>query len=263
MKSNSQGLQDSFKRAFNAIVRANLQSMLGAPNAPFTNPSPQTWGYLPTAQMPMASITGAINSAIGEAQNAVLSPSYLRLEQPIVTTANSILFPILDNATTNSNAQRATEKRLTQQDSFFASSMQVFLVLGQSAIDTALRLETFPNVNIFPTGAAGLETVAPLNTFYNGIMEITINKNVIVPSYPLSDFMQIPQTQRISTTAALQSNQLDPTEVALLEPNLNFIGSKSNSIKLIFPSNISAVDNFTYAVIIFRGTLGQNTTILT
>jgi hypothetical protein len=235
MKSNSQGLQDSFKRAFNAIVRANLSQMLGAPNAPSMGTS---WGYMPTANMSALSIQNAINNAVGEAQNAVLSQSYLRLEQLVTTTANTITFPILDNATANNQSQRPTERRLAQQDSFFTSSMAIYLTIAASATDTAFRPQTFPNVNIFPTGAAGLETVSPLNTFYNGLLKITINKNVIVPSYPLLNFLQVPQTQRISVTAGLQSNEFDPTEVVLLEPNVNFIGSKNNQIEIILPSNV-------------------------
>lgn len=259
MKVNQYGLQQSYKRAFNAIVKANLLQTLGKPNGdPNTN-----WGYRVDGTISPAALTSAINSAVDEAQNAVLSLSYLRLEQLLTTGANYIDFPILVNASGPNGANiRSSERRLALQDAFFTSSFQVYLAIAQSATDYAFRAESFPNVNIFPTGAAGNETVMPLNAFYNGSMSITINKNVIVPNYALLETLQIPQTQRLTTTSANQSNQFDPTECILLEPNLTFIGSKDSKIRLEFPQAISAVDAFTYVIIKINGTLAQNVTIL-
>ena len=232
MNVNQYGLQQSYLRAYNAIVQANINGGMSTKDAQI------------------------------EADNAVLSQSYLRLEQPLTNSASNFTFPILVNATQNNNATRATEVRLAQQDSFFCSNISFYIALAASATDTAFRLQTFPNVNIFPTGAAGLETVSPLNTLYNGFMQIIINKSVIVPNYPLSNFLQVPQTQRVSTTAGLQSNQFDPSAVSLWEPNINFVGTKSSNITVVTPGNISAVDANTYMVIVIQGVLAQNVTLM-
>jgi hypothetical protein len=226
------GQQEVFARAFNAIVDSYVKS-----------------GY-------------SLKDATIEAQNAVLSQSYLRLEQPLLITQNSFVFPMLVNETGNSNPVRSTEIRLNQQDSFFASSVQIFLALAASSTDTAFRLQTFPDVNVFATGAAGGEVTAPLNTFYNGFFAVTINKSTIVPNRALMDFLQVPQTQRVVVTAAAASNQFDPAQCAIFEPNINFVGTKSNRFVLTLPSNISALDANTYAVIILHGVLAQNVTLM-
>jgi hypothetical protein len=236
MNLSQWGLQESYKRAFNAVVKANLVGTAGTATD--------------------------VKNATEAAQNAILSQSYLRLEQPLLTTQNILQFPVLVNASNQNNPQTATEKRLNMQDSFFASSVAVYIALRASATDTAFRLETFPNVNVFPTGAAGLETVAPLNTLYNGLMSITINKNVIIPAMSMSNFLQIPQSQRVSTTAGLQQNQFDPGQVFLMEPNLNFVGTKDNRVQIEMPAQLSAVDALTYVVIIFQGVLAQNVTLV-
>ena len=231
MKNSEWGLRDSWSRAYNNVYNSFIQS-----------------GYSPA-------------DATAACANGVLSQSYLRLEQPVLMTNNIITFPVLNQASSQ-NLQRATEVRLRQQDSFFISSIAIYLAIAASSTDTAFRLETFPNVNIFPTGAAGNETVMPLNNFYNGWLTLSINKTTIVPYYPVSDFLQIPQTQRLTTTAANQSNQFDPTDIALLVPNWNLIGTKDNVIKIEMPAQLSAVDANTYAVIIFKGVLAQNVTLM-
>ncbi len=231
-QANQWGLQNSYGRAKAAVYNSFIQS-----------------GYTPSA-------------AADATANAVLAQSYLRLEQPLLTTQNQLNFPVLVNAANANTPVRATEKRLNQQDSFFCSSIGIYLALAASATDTAFRLETFPNVNIFPNGAAGNETVMPLNNFYNGDMSLVINKSVIVPNYPLSNFLKVPFAQRLTTTAANTSNEFDPGIVALLEPNWNLVGTKDNRILLNLPAQMTAVDANTYVVIILHGTLAQNVTLM-
>lgn len=188
-------------------------------------------------------------------ENAVLSPSELRLEQLLTTTANVIQFPILDNAS-GAAAIRPTEKRLTQQDAFICNNIGIYLTKAASATDTAFALETYPNVITFPTGGA---LPAPLNTFYNGRLNITINKSQIIVDYPIMNFYQVPQTQRTGATNT-PATEFDPAQVGLWQPTVNFIGSKGNIITITMPSNISAVDANTYVVIKLQGILAQNVT---
>jgi hypothetical protein len=241
-QTNQWGLQNSYQRARAAVITANLMSMI---------PGYQKGQQVAQAQM---------NEAVAAADNGVLSQSFLRLDQPLLMTNNILSFTVLQNASNVNNPQLPTEVRLRPQDSFFSSSITVYLSLRASSTDTSFRPETYPNVNIFTLGAAGNETVSPLNNFYNGWMSLTINKSVIVPAYPLTDFLAIPQTQRLTTTAANQSNQFDPSFVSLLEPNWNFIGTKDNVLKIELPSQMSAVDANTYVTILIRGTLAQNVT---
>lgn len=237
MQTTQSGLNEAFKRAYNTIYHANLAA-LGTSHDVAT-PSQK-------------------GQATAEAQNAVLSQSYLRLEQPITSTNSIINFPILVNATNQNNAVRATEVRLAQQDSFFCSNIAVYIAVAGSATATNFQLQTYPSPVTFASGGAA---PAPLNTFYNGYMQIVINKSVIVPNYPLSNFYQIPQTQLTAATNSPQT-QFNPSEVSLWEPNINFVGTKSSQVNMVFPSNISAVDANSYAIVILQGILAQNVTLM-
>ena len=59
-------------------------------------------------------------------EQAVLTQSYLRLEQPLTTTQTNILFPVLINQQAGGVAQTVTERRLQLQDSFVVSELAVF-----------------------------------------------------------------------------------------------------------------------------------------
>jgi hypothetical protein len=234
MKVSQYGLQDSFQRARNAIMTAYINSGMSA------------------------------GDAEKEVQNAVLAQSYLRLEQPIVASQNTLVFPILTNQGGGSNATpRPTEVRLNQQDSFFASSLQVYLAKAISATDSTFELQTYPNPVTFPLGGLVATGSAPLYTFYNGFLQVVVNKSVIIPNYPLSNFCQIPQTQ-LTAAANSPETQFDPGESVLLEPNINFVGTKSNNLQVIMPAGIltGVLDTFTYVVMVIQGILAQNVTLM-
>lgn len=235
MKVTQGGLQDCFKRAYNAVYNSYLTTAMLAAG---TN--------VATDLMKQA--------AMAQTQNAVMSQSYLRLETLLTNTLTNYTFPILNNQT-NGVAIRPTEVRLAQQDSFFCSSIAVYLAKAASATDSAFGLKTYNSASIFTTGAASLFA------FYNGFIKVNINKSVIIPNLALSNFYQVPQTQQ---TAATNSpiDEFDPSEVNLFEPNINFVGTKSSDITAILPSNIATIDANTYAVIVLQGILAQNVTLM-
>jgi cellobiose-specific phosphotransferase system component IIB len=67
-------------------------------------------------------------------------------------------------------------------------------------------------------------------------------------------------------TAAANSpeTQFDPGESVLLEPNINFVGTKSNNLQVIMPAGIltGVLDTFTYVVMVIQGILAQNVTLM-
>lgn len=233
MQTTQWGLGDCFKRAKQAIYNANIMSGLDA---------------------------AAANAAV---DNAVLSQSYLRLEQPITTNNSVITFPVLSNQSSGvtGTAQRASEIRLDQQDAFFVSNIAVYIALAASATATTFFPQTYPNPSIFSTGGAITGGSQPLMSFYNGFLKLTVNKSVIIPQYPLLNFYYIPQTQLTAATNSPET-QFDPNIVSLWEPNINLIGSKANNFSINMPNIPSAVDANTYAVILLQGILAQNVTIL-
>src|ERR1700744_5555247 len=96
------GQREVFKRAYNAIIAAYMAG--GA----------------------------SMQEAQASANNAVLTQSYLRLEQPIVAGPTFFNFPVLNNQTSQGNAIRPTEVRLALQDSFFVSSFALYVAVAAS-----------------------------------------------------------------------------------------------------------------------------------
>jgi hypothetical protein len=240
MQTSQVGLKDCFKRAQTAIYNAQYTQSMG-----------------------VAGTTPAQADAEGQAAvaNAVLSQSYLRLEQPINAGVNTIQFPVITN---QGATPRATEVRLDQQDAFFVSNMTMYITKAASGTSVAFPLLTYPNAVDFPLGGLITAGEAPLYTLYNGFLKVTINKSVIIPEYPLSNFLVVPQSQKVSATANAQITEFDPNMVALLEPNVNLIGTKSNSFQVNMPAGILSanLDAFTYVILVFQGVLAQNVTLM-
>lgn len=193
-------------------------------------------------------------AAQANVDNAVLTQGYLRLEQLLNNSATYFNFPILNNQTGQGQPIRPNEVRLNQQDAFFCTSIAIYLATA-SATAAAFPLLTYPNPVSFPTGAASLYA------FYNGRASISVNNSVIVPQYPMSNFLLVNQTQ---LTAATNSpiSQFDPQQVSLWQPSVNFIGTKNTQIVISLNGNIATIDANTVAVIVAQGILAQNVTLM-
>lgn len=210
-----------------------------------------------TANLPNGVELGAtvdqIQYAKNEAANAVLSQSNLRLVQPLVANLNLFNFPVQVDQPPVSSA----EIRLQKQDAFFCSNIAFYITKAASAADVSYQTFTYPNVVTWPVGAGA----GGLYTVYNGEMVITINKSVIVPAYPMLNFLQIPQTQNIAAIVG-QVNQFDPSVVSLWQPTINFIGTKQNQLQVQLPANMTAaIEAFTYGIFELQGVLAQNVTV--
>jgi hypothetical protein len=188
-------------------------------------------------------------------EDAVLSQSYLRLEQPLTATGSQFQFPILINQTGSNVAVRPTEQRLSLQDGFYVSGINVYLTVAASATDAKFQLFTAPLALPFVTGAANLYT------FYNGNFTLQINQVNIITGYPLYRFVQVPQTQ---LTAATNSpiTQFDGTQDAVLEPNILLLGSNNSVLTVNLPAAIGTIDANTYAIIVLNGVKAQNISTL-
>lgn len=193
-------------------------------------------------------------------QDAALTQSYLRLEQPLVVGVNQIQFPILNNQTGNSNAIRSNEVRLNLQDAFYVAGLSIFLSKAASAITAVMPLSSYPNPFIFATGGA---QPAPLWNFYGGSFEIKVNGVTILPKYPLADFYDAPETQQTAAAATgVPIDQFSGGKRIALQPNPVFIGQKNTIFNVNLNAAVSAVDANTYIVIIAHGILAQNVTIV-
>jgi hypothetical protein len=208
------------------------------------------------------------NKANVPAVAAKLTQSFLRLEQAIVTTKAQYQFPILVNNNGPANTLFNTEIRLNQQDSIITSAWGVFLAIPTSATDATFRLLTYASQNAPNFTTAGAAVAA--QTLYNSIFNIAVNNTVILPAWDAFRHILVPQTQNgviITAQTIVPTDQVDGSGDGFfpVEPNLVWIGSQNIVINLIMPAAIGTIQagGFSRIVVIFRGLLAQNSTIIT
>jgi len=187
--------------------------------------------------------------------SAILSQSYLRFENTLSTTKTSYDFGVLNNQTISGQTQAPTEQRLNLQDAFYVSEIMVYIGKASSTTDSSYILKTYPSAQIFTTGATSLYTL------YNGILSLTVNNRQIVPASDCTKFLQIPQTQQTGAANSPQ-DQFDGAWSNVVEPNLVLIGSKNSLFNITIPSAFTTLDSNTRVVILVRGVLAQNVTVV-
>jgi hypothetical protein len=190
-------------------------------------------------------------------QQAVLTQSYLRLEQPLTTTATNIFFPILVNQQAGGVAQTVTERRLQLQDSFVVSEIAVYLWISAGSPATT-HFYSYPSFFTFTAPAN-----ANAQTLYHGYLTLSVNNQVVVPFWDVWRSYLTNQTQNMAALAAAQQDdQLSGRDDVFYptEPNWILIGSKNNVLQLVLPNAPATVIANTKVVVYMRGVLAQNST---
>ena len=197
-----------------------------------------------------------------DASHAVLTPSFLRSEFLLTTTAASYHVPVLINDNQN-GTPTVREQRLALQDLFLVSSIQVLLTSGSSTTGSAKNY-TYPNLTAFSTGAAQLYNL------YNGYLNIQVNNQNVLPKWSLLQHLDVPQTQQntnfnaASATSPAQyvidQSNFDTYSMQVCEPNLVLNGASNINASVILPAAPSAVDSNTYVATLWYGILAQNCT---
>lgn len=185
-----------------------------------------------------------------------LTQSFLRLEQLAVVGTTNYIFRALVN-----EAQPQvfnTEQRLNLQDSFIPSEIGFFLAFPSGATDDTFKPLTY----VSPTFTAN---DAQYQKFYNGVLSIAVNNNILVPAWDMWRHWYSPQTQQ---TAALGAgspmDQVDGKTDSFypMEPNVALIGSKNIVITLTLKTGLTAIEASSRIVLWFRGILAQNSTVV-
>jgi len=209
--------------------------------------------------------------AMDWANSLKLSQNEIRREVQLTAGPNVFSFGL----TVNQFSQGATglfntEVPLQQQDSLCCSEYGIFLRNPAGAATSTIdKLRTYADVMVF-TGA-NVATAANGTFYSNGNFRITCNNDVILPSRGLYNHFYIPQTQETPAVAAatgptttLIQDQVRGAEDGFItcEPNIVLIGSKNYTPQIVLPAALAAVESFQRAVVIFRGILAQNSTII-
>lgn len=203
-----------------------------------------------------------INQLGYDASHAVLTPSYLRSEVALSTSAASYHVPVLVNDNQN-GTPTVREQRLSLQDLFVVSGIQILLTSGSSTNGAAISY-TYPNRTAFSTGAAQLYTL------YNGYLNIQVNNQNVLPKWSVLQHLDIPQTQQNTNFNAasatspsqftLDQASFDEYGLQVCEPNLVLNGASNIQASIILPAAPSTVDANTYVSVIWYGILAQNCT---
>lgn len=207
-------------------------------------------------------------------KSAVLSQSYLRLERTISSSTTNYQFGVLTNDTPQGSSIQSTEIRLNLQDSFFVSSVSMFLGYQSTSgtnqdTTTNFPLYSYPNPHVWSTAVAlTASTAKSLWNIYHGYLSLTVNNKIITPNFDLwkhYDARTTQQTAAITATAGtvdeINGNNSSSVDV---EPNWVLIGSKNNNLSLQLPGAVANLEPnvTTKIVLILRGVLGQNTTVV-
>lgn len=207
-------------------------------------------------------------------KSAILSQSYLRLERTVSSSITSYQFGVLVNDQPQGSTINQTETRLNLQDSFFVSSVSMFLGYQSTSganqqTATNYSLYPYPNPHVWSTNVgATASTAQSLWNLYHGYLSLTVNNRVITPNFDLFKHYDARTTQQNATITAtagtvdeMSGNNSTSVDV---EPNWVLIGSKNNNLTLNLPGAIANVEAnvTTKIVLILRGVLGQNTTVV-
>lgn len=203
-----------------------------------------------------------INQLGYDASHAVLTPSFLRSEVLLSTTAASYHVPVLINDNQN-GTPTVREQRLALQDLFIVSSIQFLLTSGSSTSGSAKNY-TYPNLTAFSTGAAQLYNV------YNGYFNIQVNNQNVLPKWSLLQHLDVPQTQQntnfnaatATSPAQYSIDQVSMDQFALqvCEPNIVLNGASNINASIVLPAAPTTLDSNTYVATLWYGILAQNCT---
>ncbi len=201
--------------------------------------------------------------------NLKLSQGEFRSEVLLTTGANQFTFGVtvgqLSTGATGLNNTEA-QSRLNLQDSICIAEYGIFIAKPASATSTIFKLDTWANPNVYAT--ANVATALDGTFYANGQFRLTCNNDVLIPARGLQNHRYVPQTQQTGVTAsATVANSIDQQRGAedgfiTSEPNVVLIGSKNYQPQIILPASLAAVETVTRAVLIMRGILAQNSTVV-
>ena len=187
-----------------------------------------------------------------------LTQSFLRLEQPLLTTSTVLSFPVLNNIQSANGIQYPTEQRLNQQDSFIPTSIGIYVAKPTGPTDAAFKIYSYLNEVAFTQAAA-------MQALYNGYLSLTVNNVVVSPKWDLWKHWDSDTTQQTGAFGA--GSPGDEFHGSIdgkfpMQPYVALIGSKNINLQITMPAAPTAVDANSRVVILFEGILAQNSTVV-
>lgn len=195
--------------------------------------------------------------------NLKLSQNDVRLEVAMSTARTNFKFGLLNSDSNSDGVIYNTEKRLQQQDTLLVNEIGFAVAAPASATATNFKLHTYGNTIAFATTTSAADIDSTL--YSNGSLRIGVNNDIVLPNRALLNFFYRPQTQQTAALAATSpGDQYRGAEDGFItcEPNLLLVGSKGYVPEVILPSNLAAITANSRMILMFRGILAQNSTIV-
>lgn len=210
----------------------------------------------------LKSFGGDRNACWAYVQGRKLSQCDIRCEVNLTTTSSVFTFGLTTIDRNTQGIQFATEKRLDPQDTLLCNEYGIFVAQTTGDNDAAYLLNSYGNtINFAAADAAALDS-----TFYsNGGFQIGVNNDIIVPYRGLYNHWYKPETQQTAVLGpASPKDQLRGSEDGFItdEPNVLFIGSKRYLPQIVLKSNLASAAANLRCVLILRGILAQNSTVI-
>jgi hypothetical protein len=205
------------------------------------------------ARMTFENSKALVRSLGYSVDHAKITQSYLRSETALSTSSANYHIPVLVNDTQN-GAVRINERRLNLQDIFVATEWAVYFGIG-AATDTKAKLYSYPNTTAF-TGTSDDD----LWSLYNGYLNLSINNDLVVPSFDVFRSYYSPQTQQNTTNATI--DQLDASSNGFypIEPGIVMNGAANINFQLTCGGAPASITTNAFVCVIQRGLLLQNVT---
>ena len=184
----------------------------------------------------------------------IVTPGYLRIEQPIVNGKPRYTFPV----TKDSNSDTVTEVKLDRNDRFVATHVGMFLMARLSTLLGVEVLQTYPNPTAIPDDSTNFYC-AHLECFYNGYMGIQYGQTLYIEKMDTRRFRSV--EEQIQSGSITKSSAREYSGFVQLTPQFELAGDGKTTIYLEAPVSGSAkvantVANTTnYLVLMFRGYL--------
>lgn len=195
--------------------------------------------------------------------NLKWSQGEVRLECELAANTTNFRFGLTQNQANTTGVPFNTENRLTMQDTLVCNEIGLFVAAPGSQQDTSFKLRTYGNPIDFTT--AGAAAAIDETLYSNGYLRVGVNNDVVIPYRGLWNFAYRPQTQQTAAIGAgSPDDQVRGAEdgFVTMEPNLFLIGSKGYIPEIIIPGALAAVQQYSRMVLIFRGPLAQNSTVV-
>lgn len=196
------------------------------------------------------------NAYAKKGRTPVMTPSTLRLIQPVAANKTTYSFPILEGDSAFSYAE---QRMLNRADAFTAISVGVFIGglsdVGAAVTNGAYQLNGFQSEALTTAGVTNANAL-----FYNSYLNVAVNNVAYLQNFDLFRTFSSPivQTGNIFATGGDTTGQNSVRGsvdgFASLTPTLQFSGTSKIDIQISLPTSL-VVTNACQINLIFRGFL--------